>query len=40
MADPGTVRLIMIVVVLVAMVVSILGSVLLLKFLMRYTFES
>lgn len=40
MADPGSVRLIMIVIVLVAMLVSILGSVLLLKFLIGYTFES
>jgi hypothetical protein len=40
MADPGAVRLIMIAVVLVAMLVSILGSILLLKFLMSYTFES
>ncbi|MFC7077751.1 MULTISPECIES: hypothetical protein [Haloarcula] len=40
MADPGAVRVIMIGIVLLAMVGSILGSVLLLKFLMRYTFES
>ncbi|MFC6973555.1 hypothetical protein ACFQL1_00965 [Halomicroarcula sp. GCM10025709] len=40
MADPGAVRLLMIAIVLVVMLVSILGSILLLKFLMSYTFES
>lgn len=40
MADPATVRVIMIAIVLIAMLLSILGSVLLLKFLIGYTFES